>query len=115
LPALDAFRVRAERGQPPRLTHEGTAITPADLAFDAGAVAAAVLAAESERFDDSVIERATRYGREDVDAGRASSEFVTFVLDFARDAENRDVVYRRLAAHVERRRQRESDVAGLFD
>ena len=115
LAALGQDPERVERGQPPRLTHEESPVTLADLEFDAGAVAAAVLAAESERFDESVIERATRYGREDVDAGRSASEFVTFVLDFARNAENRDVVYRRLAAHVERRTHRESDVAGLFD
>jgi len=115
LAALGADPERVERGQPPRLTHEGTAVTPGDLAFEAGAVAAAVLAGEFERFDASVLERAARYGREDLDAGRSTSEFVTFVLDFARDPEHRDIVYRRLVAHVERRQQREEDVAGLFD
>ncbi|WP_135820383.1 DUF309 domain-containing protein [Halostella litorea] len=115
LAALGADPERVERERPPRLAHEGTAVTLGDLEFDAGAVAAAVLAAESERFDESVIDRAARYGREDIEAGRSTSEFVTFVLDFARDAEHRDIVYQRLADHVERRRHRESDVAGLFD
>ncbi|WP_121821799.1 DUF309 domain-containing protein [Halostella salina] len=115
LAALGADPERVERGRPPRLAHEGTAVTPDDLAFDAGAVAAAVIADECERFDESVLERAARYGREDIEAGQSTSEFVTFVLDFARDPEHRDIVYRRLAAHVERRQRREDDVAGLFD
>jgi hypothetical protein len=106
---------RIERGPPPRLVHEGEAITPDDLRFGPAAIAARIIAEEHERYDEDVLVRATDYAREDLDAGQGTSEFVTFVMDFARVSDDQDIVYQRLSDHVARRDRRASDVAGLFD
>ncbi|MFD1587859.1 DUF309 domain-containing protein [Halorientalis brevis] len=103
-----------ERGGPPALTHDGAVVELAELSFEAAAVAAEVYA-EDRHYDESVVEQAIRYAETDVDAGQETSEFVTFVLDFARDAAHRGIVYQRLAEHVQRREQREADVDGLFE
>ncbi|WP_136716584.1 DUF309 domain-containing protein [Halorientalis salina] len=114
LALLDADPEVIERRSPPPVSHEGTIVGLSDLSFEAAAVAAEVYA-EARGYDETVVERAVRYARADLDAGRGTSEFVTFVLDFARDAENRGIVFQRLAEHVDRRAQREADVDGLFD
>jgi hypothetical protein len=106
---------RIERAPLPRLVHEGEAITPDDLRFGPAAIAARTIAEEYARFDEGVLVRATDYAREDLDAGRGTSEFVTFVMDFARESDDRGIVYQRLSDHVARRDRRASDVAGLFD
>jgi len=103
-----------ERRPPPLLSHGGIEVRLSDLEFEAAAVAAEVYAEERD-YDEAVVERAVEYASADVAAGRETSEFVTFVLDFARDAEHRGIVFQRLAEHVERREQREADVEGLFD
>ena len=103
-----------ERAAPPKLTHEGRAVMPEDLLFDAAAIAAEILA-EEYGYDEDVVERAAEYARADLDSGRATSEFVTFVMDFARDRANRAIIFQRLRQHVEKRHQRETDVDGLFD
>ena len=106
-----------ERAEPPRLEHEGRALSLADLAeagdFGAAAVAAEVLAEEYDAYDEAVIEAAIDYARESVadgDGGR----FVALAFDFV-SGEERDLVYRRLREHVKRRQNREGDVEGLFD
>ncbi|USZ69529.1 DUF309 domain-containing protein [Halorussus salilacus] len=114
LRAVAADPEHVERAGPPRLTHEGTAIMPEDLRFDAAAIAAGILA-EEYGYDEEVIERGAEYARADLDSGRANSEFVTFVMDFARDAANRGIIFQRLRQHVEKRRARETDVDGLFE
>jgi hypothetical protein len=103
-----------ERAPPPDLTHEDTALVPEDLRFDAAAVAADVLA-EEYGYDERVIEQAVEYARLDLDSERATSQFVTFVMDFARDRANRGIIFQRLRQHVEQRAHEEEDVEGLFE
>ena len=100
--------------KPPDLTVDGRALRPADLDFEAAAVAAEVLAEEVLGYDESVVEDAVGYARDALQANRGG-RFVALVMDFVGDGENRDVVYQRLREHVERRRAEESDVEGLFD
>jgi len=104
-----------ERRPPPRLTHEGVALTYDDLEFPAATVVAAVFADEEPGYDEGVVERATRYARADLDDGAATSPFVSLLLDFALDPDRRPVAHRRLSEHVQRRDARETDVEGLFD
>jgi len=104
-----------ERRRPPKLRVDGRAVELADLDVDAVWIAAPLLAEAIEGFDDAVVERAVRYAREDLDAGDEGSKYVTFLLDFVGDAENRGIIYQRLGQHVDRRRSREQDVEGLFD
>ncbi|MFT4964483.1 MAG: hypothetical protein ACI9PP_001765, partial [Halobacteriales archaeon] len=103
-----------ERRRPPRIRHEGAVVMPDDLHFEATAMAALVLAEALEGYDEAVLEKATEYAREVVEAD-GSDEFVGLVFDFVREPENRQLVYRRLADHVDRRRRRETDVDGLFE
>lgn len=114
LRAVAADPEYVERVAVPKLTHEGVAVMPEDLQFEAGAVAAGVLA-EEYGYDESVVERAVEYARSDLDSGRATSQFVTFVLDFARDAANRGIIFQRLEGAVGKRKHEEEDVEGLFD
>lgn len=103
-----------ERERPLPLTHEGEAVGLSDLDFEAAALAAGVLAGEYDRFDATVVDRAVAFAREEL-AGGVRTRFIALVMDFAADAAHRDLVYRRLAAHVEERERRERDVDGLFD
>ncbi|WP_135806113.1 DUF309 domain-containing protein [Halorussus marinus] len=114
LRALAADPEHVERAAPPRLRADGLALVPEDLEFDAAAIAAVTLA-EEYGYDEAVIERGVDYAREDLADGQANSSFVTFVMDFARDAANRGIVFRRLRQHVAERRRRETDVEGLFE
>jgi hypothetical protein len=104
-----------ERRPPLPLTYEGHTLQPAALSPEAAAVAASLLATEyDDRYDPEVVERAVAYAREERsdDAGR--HRFTALVGDFVGDPDRRDLVYRLLADHVERRRHRERDVEGLF-
>ncbi|UPW02122.1 DUF309 domain-containing protein [Halorussus gelatinilyticus] len=103
-----------ERVAPPELTHEGVALRPEDLRFGACAVVAEVLA-EEYGYDEAVVERAVEYARADLDDEKATSQFVTFVMDFARDEANRGIIFQRLEGAVGKRRHEEEDVEGLFD
>jgi hypothetical protein len=103
-----------ERRPPLRLTHGGTAVGPEDLDFEATCVAAAVLADEAGH-DEATIERAAEYARTDLERGVAESEFVALLFGFVREPERRPTVAQRLAEHVSRRADRESDVDGLFE
>jgi len=113
LAALAADPERIERAPPLELTHEGEPVTPDDLDFEACATAAAVYADDGP-FDEAVVERGIEYARDDLADGEATSPFVTFVMDFARDGATRGIVYQRLSERVDRRQRRESDVDGLF-
>ncbi|WP_129114542.1 DUF309 domain-containing protein [Halegenticoccus tardaugens] len=104
----------AERRRPPALTVDGHALRPSDLDFEAAAVAARVLAEDDDRFDGDVLARAIEFAREELEEG-TRTRFIALVADFAAKAERRELVYRRLREHVERRTQREEDVDGLFD
>ena len=114
LDALAADPESIERGRPLALTHEGTAVTPADLGFEATCVAAVVLADE-HGYDETIIKQAAKFGHSDLDEERTASPFVTLLFDFVRQPDDRDIVLRRLTDHVERRATREADVEGLFD
>jgi hypothetical protein len=111
LGGLAADPERIERARPLELTYCGEAPSLDGLDFEAAAVAAVVLA-EREGYDESVVDDAAAYAREEL--GTAKSRFVSLLLDFVGDAERRPLVYDRLRRHVERRRQRDADVEGLF-
>ena len=98
---------------PPKLTHGGETVGYDDLDFDAPAVAAEVLA-EADGYDESVVADATEYARRELD-DRGEGRFVGQLFSFVQEAANRDFVYAHLANHVERERQKDDDVAGLFD
>lgn len=112
LDALAADPTVVERRDPVALDVEGVALAVADLTFEEAALAARALAAEYD-YDPDLLDRATEFGRADLDAGRATSPFVALVMDFA-EGRNRALVYRRLSEHVDRREHEERDVEGLF-
>jgi hypothetical protein len=114
LRALGRDPERIERRPPLRLAHDGAVIGSDDLGFEATCVAADVLA-EEHGYDEGIIGRAVEYARADLEAGAAESEFVTFLFDFVREPDSRGIIVQRLAEHVGRRADRESDVEGLFD
>ncbi len=98
---------------PPTLTHEGVAVGYDDLEFDATAVAAEVLAAADD-YGEAVVEDAIGYARRELD-DQGEGRFVGQLFAFVQEAENRPFVYAHLSNHVERERQKDDDVAGLFD
>ncbi len=111
-------RVAADPGAvdwdaPPKLTHEGQAIGYDDLDFEAVAVAAEVLAG-ADGYDEAVVEDAIGYARKEVDQ-KGEGRFVGQLFAFVQEAENRPFVYAHLENHVDRERQKDEDVAGLFD
>jgi hypothetical protein len=112
---LAADPEHVERVGPLALTHEGAALSLADLDLDAALVAAPVLAEALADVEESVVEQAVEYARDDLDAGEDGSRFIALCLDFVRDAAHRGFVYQRLEQHVSKRRAREADVEGLFD
>ncbi|MDS0282056.1 DUF309 domain-containing protein [Haloarcula onubensis] len=98
---------------PPTLTHEGEPVGYADLDFEATAVAAGVLA-EADGYDEAVVADAVDYAHRELD-DRGEGRFVGQLFAFVQEAENRPFVYSHLVQHVERERQKDEDVAGLFD
>ncbi|SFF87276.1 protein of unknown function [Halopelagius inordinatus] len=112
----------AERARPRPLRIDGRVVRADDLSFEDVADAARLVAEEYDAYDESVLERAVEYATEEVredepgvGGGRAGTRYVAFLFDFVGDRENRDILYDRLFAHVERERARERDVSGLFD
>lgn len=99
---LEADPERIERARPPALTIDGETLRYDDLRFDAAAVAAGVLAAEYG-YDESLLERAAAYARQDLANGETNSLLVTLVLDFLRTDDQRAIVYKRLEQGVHRR------------
>lgn len=114
LAALERDPEVVERRGPPRVRVDGEAPTLGELPFESGAVAARVYA-EAGDWDESVIEDAIRYAERALADGSETDPFVTHVLDFARDGAHRGIVYQRLSERVERERQKEADVDGLFE
>lgn len=102
-----------ERACPPRLVHRGKAVSSSDLDSEECLLVAPILASAGD-YDESLIERACEYAREALEAGE-SSPFLALCVDFVREPDRRELVYRRLADRVSRRRSRERDVEGLFD
>ncbi|WP_128477238.1 DUF309 domain-containing protein [Halorussus pelagicus] len=103
-----------ERAAPPKLTHEGVALRPEDLRFETSAVVAGVLA-EEYGYDEEIVAKAAEYARDDLNGEKATSPFVTFVMDFARDPANRGIIFQRMEGAVGKRDHKEEDVEGLFD
>ncbi|MFH5797350.1 DUF309 domain-containing protein [Haladaptatus sp. CMAA 1911] len=103
-----------ERSAPPRLTSGGIVLRPDDLGFEESAVAAVVLA-EEFGYDESTFERAVEFARADLESGDEGSRFITFLMDFVRQPEDRALIAQRLGQHVEKREFRETDVDGLFE
>jgi len=114
LARLSADPELIERAEPLALVHDGKLVGPADLDFEATAVAAEVLA-EERGYEEELLERAADYARADLEAGTTASPFVTLLFDFVREPDSRDIVFQRLSEHVARRSGRESDVDGLFE
>ncbi|MDY6819724.1 MAG: DUF309 domain-containing protein [Halobacteriales archaeon] len=114
LEALASDPEYIERTAPIALTYEGAAIELGDLEFAGVAVAADVLAEESERYEAAIIDDAVRYAESAI-ADNDTNEFVTFLFDFVTEPDQRGIVYQRLSEHVERRRSKEADVEGLFE
>ncbi len=114
LAALEADPALLDDRDPLSLCHGGQRLTPEDLDLEATCVAAAVLA-EEDGYDEATVEDATAYARADAEGRATGSPFVPLVFDFVRDPDNRGIIFQRLSEHVGRRRDREDDVAGLFE
>ncbi|MFB6072250.1 MAG: DUF309 domain-containing protein [Halobacterium sp.] len=113
LAALARDPERVERAAPPALSYEGRALGLDDLDAPAG-VEAAVVLAEHAGYDTDVFERGAEYARDGLADGELN-EFGVLLCDFVTEREQRALVATRLGQHVQRRKQREDDVAGLFD
>jgi predicted metal-dependent hydrolase len=105
-----------ERRRPLALTLDGDRIQLSDLQFEGTCIAAHVLA--EERADDhpeeeAVIEQAIEYARADLE--KTNSAIVPLLFDYVREPERRGIIVQRLGEHVQRRRNREEDVSGLFE
>lgn len=112
----------AERARPLPLRVDGRTVEADHLPFADAAAAAKLVAGDDDVYDERVIEDAVRYAAQEVEGdepgvgdARSATRYVAFVFDFVGDGKNRDVLYERLVAHVERERARERDVSGLFD
>ncbi|MFD1642339.1 DUF309 domain-containing protein [Halohasta litorea] len=113
LQGLQTDPERIERAGPPALSYNDRRLSAADLELDAITIAAAVLAEEFDRYDETVIDAAADYAREEVDGSQ--TQFIGLLTTFVDESTHRGIVYDRLAAQVERRQRKERDVAGLFD
>jgi predicted metal-dependent hydrolase len=108
-----------ERRRPLPLTDHGDPIGPADLDFEATAVAAETLA--EDRGEGDLLDRAVEYAREDIGGtaeplrGETDSRILPLVFDYVRDPDHRGIIAQRLEQHCDRRQARADDVAGLFD
>ena len=93
--------------------------TVATLRFDAIGYAASAIASHLEDVDTDIIADAIQYGHEEIGTHsqtKANSRgFIGTLSVFVRDPDHRRLIYRRLHSRVERRRQREQDINGLFD
>jgi len=113
LRALEADPERIERAAPPQLTYKSRSLAAADLSVEEIVIAAETIAEESESYDEQIIEQAADYARQEVDTSQ--TEFIGLLTTFVDEATHRGIVYDRVAANVERRQQKQQDVAGLFE
>jgi hypothetical protein len=108
-----------ERRRPLQLTHEGIVVLPADLDFEATAIAALALA--EARDEEELLDRAVSFAREDIDGtaeadrGETDSRLLPLVFDYVREPARRGLIARRLEQHTERRQAKVDDVTGLFE
>lgn len=120
-----------ERADPPSLRLHGRPVSYLDLSIPAMGLAAAAIA-EEYGYDESLLVSAGEFAAVDTDGAvetpalasgeggspapnSNSSRFATFLVDFLTQPESRGIIAQRLGEHVERRRQANADVAGLFD
>ena len=103
-----------ERRRPLNLTYDGRVLELDDLWFESTVIAADVLA-EEYGYDETLLEQASAFACQDLEREATTSPFVTFLFDFVREPEKRDIIVQRLSEHVDRRAGREADVSGLFD
>lgn len=113
LRGLQADPERIERAGPPALSYRGRRLSAADLELDAITIAAAVIAADFDRYDEGLVDAAAAYAREEVDGGQ--TRFISLLTTFVDESTHRGIVYDRLSRAVERRQRKQQDVAGLFD
>jgi hypothetical protein len=110
-PWLDRLRedpTLARREEPPTIRLEGTAVRVTDLGPEA-AIHAVEAVAETDA--DDLLGAAAAYAAADLE-DRGDNRFLTLAAEYVETGES--IVRQRLGEHVERRRMRESDVAGLF-
>jgi len=98
----------ARRAEPPTLRLEGAALAVTDLGPGA-AIHAVEAVAETDA--DDLLGTAAAYAAADLEGG-GDNRFLALAAECVETGE--PIVRRRLGEHVERRRMRESDVAGLF-
>ena len=110
---LEADPERIERASPPLLVYKGRPLAAADLSVEEITLAAETIAEDSETYDLAVVKQAADYAHEEVDS--VDTEFISLLTTFVDEGEHRGIVYNRLAAQVERRQQKQQDVAGLFE
>lgn len=113
LKALEADPERIERASPPAISYKGQPLSAADLDIDAITTAAAVVAADYDQYNDTVVDDAIEYARKE--ALGTQTQFIGLLTAFVDDHTHRDLLYARLEAQVDRRRQKQQDVLGLFD
>ncbi|WP_232687127.1 DUF309 domain-containing protein [Halobacterium zhouii] len=113
LAALERDPEEVGKTDPPALTYNGEELDLGALDPPAG-VEATLALAEHAGYDEDIFERAATYAREALREGELN-EFGALLCDFAAQPEQRGLVAARLEQHVQRRQQREDDVAGLFD
>lgn len=113
LAALADDPERIERGSPPMLTHDGTAVSFDDLDAEATFAAARALA-EVIGVDDEVVDRAVGYARKELEESERGP-FLALLFDLVREERHRGLVVRRLEERVARRRRRDRDLEGLFE
>ncbi len=112
LAAVAADPETVERRPVPAVAVDGAAGADATLAT--AAAAGRALAATDDRYDEAVLDRAAAYARDEADTARSRYGGALAAFATAADGE-RGIVYRRLAAHVARRRAEERDVDALFE
>jgi len=110
---LAADPERIEREPAPPLRYEGRRLTAADLEIDGITTAADVVAGEYDSYEQGVVDAAIDYAREEATEG--GSTFIGLLTPFVDDRDHREIVYDRLRQRVERRRDKEADVSGLFE
>lgn len=113
LGALRADPEQIQRESPLGLTYNGAALGLSDLDAHASIVAAGVLA-DANGYDEETFEHAAVYARDGLADGELN-EFGVLLCDFVTETQRRRLIATRLGQHVQRRKRREDDVAGLFD
>jgi len=113
LQRLEADPERIERAPAPPLDYKGRTLIATDLEIEGITTAARVVANEYDAYDAAVVGTAIDYAREE--ATGTQSTFIGLLTSLVDDRDHREIVYDRLRRHVERRRDKEADVSGLFE